>query len=319
MDLAAHVIRAERRIRKYIRETPLVHSVNLSGGGCQVYLKLENLQHTGSFKFRGAMNKLLTSETDDSGTRVIAASTGNHALAVARGMKLLGREGTIYLPESVSEQKLHRLRRYGVQLHFEGREPLEAEIRARKASEISGAVYISPYNDLQVVAGQGTIGVELKRSLSQIDYIFVSVGGGGLISGIGAYLKHAAPGVRVIGCVPANSPAMYDSVRAGRIVPARVLPTLSDGTAGQVEPQAITFELCRRLVDEWVIVDEDEIGRAIRLIYEKEGLVIEGAAGVSVTAFLRLKDRLCQPVPSRVVLVLCGGNIDSRTIRRLLL
>jgi len=299
---------AEKRIRPYIRETPVDHSFYLArAADCQAYLKLENLQHTGSFKVRGAINKLLSLEHGQREAGVIAASTGNHGLAVAYGASMLGMHGTIVLPENASPQKVNVLRRYDLDIAFFGTDCEQAETHARAEAEKSGMVYLSPYNDPHVLGGQGTIARELVHQLTSFDCIMVSVGGGGLISGIAGYLKEAGKDVEVIGCVPKNSPAMYDAIKAGQIVDSPLLPTLSDGTAGGIEAGSITFEPCRRYVDDWVLVTEDEIREAIKLIFEEHRYVIEGAAGVAVASFLKLRHRLGG---KNVVVVICGGNIE---------
>jgi threonine dehydratase len=307
------VLAAEKRIRPYIRETPVDYSSYLSRAtDCRAYLKLENLQHTGSFKARGAINKLLSLEPGQREAGVIAASTGNHGLAVAYGASMLGMHGTIFLPENTSPQKVKMLRNYEVEIVFFGTDCEEAEIHARTEAGKSGRVYISPYNDPHVLGGQGTIAVELLRQLAPIDCIMVSVGGGGLIAGIAGYLKEAGREAEVIGCLPKNSPAMFDSIKAGKIVDSPILPTLSDGTAGGIEADSITFEPCRRYVDEWLLVTEDEIREGIKLIFQEHRYVIEGAAGVVVASFLKLRDRLAE---KNVVLVICGGNIEGAKFR----
>src|SRR5574341_533795 len=189
MNLHVEAIQAEQQIRPYIRETPLEHSLALSQmGQSNVFLKLENLQHTGSFKLRGAMNKLLNLTPEQLQRGVVAASTGNHGLGVCYAARQVGTTATIYLPRNVSESKLATMRRFGGNLIASSDDCLDAEVTARQAAEASGQVFISPYNDLEVIAGQGTIGVELARQLERIDAVFVAVGGGGLIAGIAAYL-----------------------------------------------------------------------------------------------------------------------------------
>lgn len=307
------MLAAEKRIRPYIQETPVDYSFSLSRtAGCRAYLKLENFQHTGSFKARGAINKLLSLEHGQREAGVIAASTGNHGLAVAYGASMFGMHGTIFLPENASPQKVTMLRNYEVEIVFFGTDCEEAEIRARAEAGKSGRVYLSPYNDPKVIGGQGTIALELLHQLASIDSIMVSVGGGGLISGIAGYLKEAGREVEVIGCLPKNSPVMYDAVKAGQIVDSPILPTLSDGTAGGIEAGSITFEPCRRYVDEWVLVTEEEIREGIKLVFQEHRYVIEGAAGVVVASFLKLRDRLAG---KNVVLVICGGNIEEAKLR----
>lgn len=307
MDVRKEVLSAEARIREYIRETPLTYSPYLSNFcKCNIFLKLENLQLTGSFKVRGAFNKLLSLTTKQRDKGVITASTGNHGLGVAYAMKILKCKGTIYLPENSPESKINALKYYSVPLKYYGKNCDETEIYARKIADKNKQVYISPYNDVKIIGGQGTIGFEINEQLKNIDYVFASVGGGGLISGISGYLKSINKKIKIIGCLPENSPVMYESVKAGKIIDMEIRPTLSDGTAGGIEPGAITFELCKRLVDDWLLVSENEIKKAIKLILEKHHLVIEGAAGVTVASLIKRKNRFRN---KNAVLVICGGNI----------
>jgi threonine dehydratase len=176
-------------------------------------------------------------------------------------------------------------------------------------------VYLSPYNDPQVVAGQGTAGAELGRQIDRIDALFVSVGGGGLIGGIAGYLKAIGRDATVVGCSPDASKVMYESVRAGMVLDLPSEPTLSDGTAGGVEADAITFPLCRALIDEWALVGEPEIADAIRLGIDQEHQLIEGSAGVALAAARNLAGRF---PGGNIVIVLCGGNISADTLRRIL-
>jgi threonine dehydratase len=314
--LHSEVAAAEGRIRPYVRETPLERSPLLGQlGGGEVYLKLENHQHTGSFKVRGALNKLLSLAPDQRARGVVTASSGNHGAAVAYGLRLLDMRGLIFVPEHAAPSKVEMIRRLGAEVRFHGDDGVVTELYARQYAAEHGMIYISPYNDPQVVGGQGTIGVELERQLDRIDAVFVSVGGGGLISGVAAWLKAAAPGVTIVGCLPERSPVMAESVRAGRIVEMESLPTLSDGTAGGIEPGAITFDACRALVDEYVLVGEEAIGAAIRMCLEGHHMLIEGAAGVAVAAYL---DRGAAWERKRVAIVICGANIGVETLKDVL-
>ena len=281
MDIALEVTRAEQRIRSRVRETPLEPSEALGPGGGQgrLLLKCENLQHTGSFKARGALNALLSLSSEERARGVVAASSGNHGAAVAWGLRALGAQGTIFVPEGASSTKVAAIRRQGAEVRAFGDDASLAEGRARAFAAERGMPYISPYNDARVIAGQGTVAVELCRQLERINAVFVPVGGGGLVSGIAGYLKAVLPGVRVIGCQPEASPVMARSVEAGAIVDIPSGPTLSDGTAGGIEPGAITLPLCRSLVDEFVLITEDQIREALRLVLETHHLLIEGAAG----------------------------------------
>jgi threonine dehydratase len=316
MNLYTEITQAEPRIRPYIRETPLEHSLVLSEmGQSNIFLKLENLQLTGSFKLRGAMNKLLSLSPEQRAQGLVTASSGNHGAAVAYGLSRLGLSGQIFVPENASPVKVEMIRRFGAEVHPYGNDSGLTELYARDYAAQHGRVYISPYNDEQIIAGQGTIGVELARQLEQIEAVFVTVGGGGLITGIAGYLKAVNPEVAIIGCLPENSPVMAASVKAGRIIEMESKPTLSDGSAGGIEPGAITFEFCQKLVDDYVLVTEAEIKAAMRLMIESQHMLVEGAAGVAVAGYLKVRESF---QGRNVVIVLCGANISLETLRSIL-
>jgi threonine dehydratase len=315
VDVKREVLEAEQRIRPRVRETSVERSDELSRlGGASVFLKLENLQDTGSFKVRGAWNKLLSLTPGQRARGVVTASTGNHGLAVAFVLRRLGAPGIAFVPEGAAPVKLTGIASLGVEVRTAGADPVESEARARSFAAREGRVYVSPYNDPLIVGGQGTIGLELARQLDRIDAVFVPLGGGGLVSGIASYLGAVKRGVRIIGCSPENSPVMIRSVRAGRVLDLPSLPTLSDGTAGGVEAGAITLDLCRALVDEYLTVTEDEIERALALFLRSHETVIEGAAAVALASYLKVRERFAG---SRVVLVLSGGNIEPETLQRI--
>ena len=247
-DAAREVALAEPRIRAYIRETALEPSPALSRAtGAEVYLKLETAQITGSFKARGALNKLLSLSPAARAAGVVAASTGNHGLATAHALALLGIGGEIFLPASVSRAKLDALESRGARLRLIDDDPGLVETIARRTADASGRTYVSPYNDPQVIGGQGTVAVELRRQLASCDAVLAPVGGGGLIAGIAADLAGHSPGTRVIGCQPSACPIMVESVRAGRLLELPSAPSISDATVGLLEPGSITFPLCRDL------------------------------------------------------------------------
>ena len=310
-DLSQRIQRAESRIRLSVIETPLILSPTLSErSGAQVFLKLESRQHTGSFKLRGATNKLLSLSAEERARGVVTASTGNHALAVAHAAAQLDVAATIFLPEDASLRKGEKLRAFPIQLSQVPGDALDAEISARRSAAERGQVFISPYNDPQIIAGQGTVAVELLRQEPRLDAVFATVGGGGLMSGIASYLKACGRAVQTVGCQPERSAVMLASMRAGRIVETESLPTLSDGSAGGVEAQAVTFDLCRQHVDAWLTVSEAEIAQAMRLIYRESGEIIEGAAGVAVASLLQMGRRCAG---KRLAVVICGGNVDEDT------
>ncbi|EPZ8123368.1 threonine/serine dehydratase [Yersinia enterocolitica] len=298
---------AHQALRPQVRVTPLEYSPLLSQhSGCEIYLKCEHLQHTGSFKFRGASNKLrlLTDEQCQRG--VITASTGNHGQAMALAGKLAGVKATIYAPEQAAAIKLEAIRALGGEVELIPGDALNAELAADSAAQQQGKIYISPYNDRQIIAGQGTCGMEMVEQQPDLDAVFVAVGGGGLISGIATVLKKLSDKTQIIGCWSANATSMYTSLENGKIQEVAEQETLSDGTAGGVEPGAITFALCQQLIDQKVLVSEQEIKDAMRLIAHTDRWMIEGAAGVALAAALK-QAPLWQG--RKVAVVLCGKNI----------
>ncbi len=315
-DIVQEVALAERRIRAFVRETPLEASTALPySSGARIFLKCENLQHTGSFKVRGALNKVLSLSSEEVARGVVTASTGNHGAAVAFALRRIGATGTVFVPQGASSTKLAAIERQGGTIRVHGLDSSDTEAFARDYALRTGATYISPYNDVQVAGGQGTIAVELLRQLDHFDAVFVSVGGGGLIGGIAAHLKAERPAIRIIGCSPENSQVMIQSVKAGRVLDLPSLPTLSDGTAGGVEAGSITLPLVRDLVDEFSTVTESEIAAAMRNVMETHHMMIEGAAAVAVAAFERQKAAWAG---ARVVVVLCGANISLATLKEVL-
>ncbi len=307
---------AELRIRNVVRETPVERSAWLSEAcGGEVFLKLENYQVTGSFKIRGVMNTLLSMSDEKRRRGVVAASTGNHGAAVAYGMKTLKCPGVIFVPENAATVKVDAIRALGGEVRLHGDDCVIAETIARKHALQEGMTYISPYNDPDVILGQGTIGVELQRQLDRIDVIYIAVGGGGLLSGIAGYLKQVQPDLEVVGCSPENSPVLCRSLEAGRVLDMESSPTLSDGPAGGMEKDAITFARCRDLIDRFVLVTEDEIADGVRQILQRHHMLIEGAAGVAIAAFLRERNKLRN---KRIAIVLCGANISAEKLNDIL-
>lgn len=316
MNLPQEILSASERIRPYVLETMVEYSPWLSQL-CQadIWFKMEHLQITGSFKLRGATNKVLSLSPEQRERGVITASTGNHGSAFAYIADKIGCKGTIYLPETVSPAKVAAMKLYDVELIYHGKEPLKSEIKARQASNDSGREFISPYNDPQIIAGQGTIGVELEHQLPDLDCVLVSVGGGGLISGIASYLKSINPNIEIIGCQPLNSPVMYESVKRGKIWDMDSLPTLSDGTAGGLEPGSITFPICQQLVDDYLLFTEEDIKQAMLWLMEKHYHMVEGAAALPVAAVLKHPERF---QGKKVALILCGRKISLNVLQGIL-
>ena len=316
MELKKEFIDAESRIRKYIRETPLEYSPKLSDmGDCNVYLKCENLQITCSFKFRGAINKLLSLTESEKKRGVITASSGNHGAATAYALSKFGCLGIIYLPENASSAKVEALQQYGAEIKFHGTDCVKTETFAKDIAKKCNKIFISPYNDAKIIAGQGTIGVELNRQIDRIDSVIVPVGGGGLISGIAGYLKSTAEKINVVGCQPENSAVMYESIKAGKILDLESLPTISDGTAGGIESGSITFDICNKYVDNFVLVSEDEILNSIRFIIQNHYMLVEGAGALSVASFIKQKEKYAG---QNVVLILSGGKISIEKLKEII-
>lgn len=316
MHLAEEVTTAYERIRAHIYQTPLLYSHWLSQAcGGNVYLKLESEQVTGSFKARGSLNKLKWIREQQLEALPVTASTGNHGLGFARACDLLGMRGHVFLPTTAESSKVDAIRQYDVKIEFHGDDPYTTECYARQQAEEQGWIYVSPYNDRQIVAGQGTISVEILEQLPNPDNILATVGGGGLISGIGSYLGEYAPGTTVIGCQPENSPEMSVSVRAGEYQEVESRPTLSDGSAGGFEPDSITFDLCQQLVDEFVLASEDDIRHAIRSMIKHHHKIIEGSAGVAIAGLLK---KAAQFKGQTTVIIICGANISIEKLREIL-
>jgi threonine dehydratase len=314
--LPADIVLAANRIGPHIRETPLDHSPFFSElSGANVYLKLENLQHTGSFKLRGAFNKVLSLTPEERRAGCVAASSGNHGAAIAYAMKKLGVTGVIFVPEQTSPTKVDAIKRAGGEVRFFRTDGLDTENHAREYALQNGMAYLSPYNDEQVIAGQGSVGVEIARQLPEVDAVFIAVGGGGLISGIGAFMKSVNPNVEIVSCQPIASKVMTESVSAGEILDLPSEPTLSDGTAGGIEAGAITFDLCSELIDRFVLVSEEQIATAMQGFIDSHHQLPEGAAGVAIAGLLEVADDYAG---KNVVIVVCGGNISRETLKKVI-
>ncbi len=315
-EVRKETLDAEERIREYIRETPAEHSLFFSRlGNCNVYLKCENFQLTGSFKLRGALNKILSLSEEEKKRGLMTASSGNHGAAFSWALKRFGLNGSIVLPEITAPTKIDSLLLYGANIIKHGDDCIKAERFGRKTAETQGLTYIPPYNDLQIIGGQGTIGIELARQVQKIDCVLVPVGGGGLIAGIAGYLKSENLNIEIIGCQPENSAVMHESIKAGKILDLESKPTISDGSAGGIEHDSITFPICQELVDDFVLLTEDEIINALKLILEKHYMLVEGSAVLSVAAFVKQKTRF---KGKNIVLILSGSKISLETLKKIL-
>ena len=277
---------AANRIEPHVLRTPLLMSDPLSERhGADIAIKCEHLQRTGSFKVRGSANVVHSLPPDLAAEGVITASSGNHGIGVATAAASRGFACTIYLPEGAAPSKIAQIRRLGAEIVLvEGTDTSRAEMAARRAAEERGITYVSPYNDPRIIAGQGTIGKEILEDGAAPDAVVVSVGGGGLISGIATWIKASSPSTLVIGASAANDRAMAASIDAGEIITPHFEPTFSDGTAGGLEDDTVTFDICRALVDRWVDISELEIARAVASMVDDHHHLVEGAAGVALAA-----------------------------------
>jgi threonine dehydratase len=313
-DLAA-VEAARRRLRDAIVETPCAYSQTLSElTGARCYVKLENLQMTGSFKERGAANLLLQLSPEERRRGVIAASAGNHGLAVAFHAARLGAPATIVMPEYAPLVKVTNARRYGAEVVLHGSNFDEAYERAQAIRAERGLVFVHPFDDPRIIAGQGTLGLEVLEQCPEVEAIVVPVGGGGLIGGVGLAVKNTRSDVQVIGAQAAALPAMSRSLETQQRVRVDAAPTIADGIAVR-QVGALTLELARTWVDRVVTVDEEELSNAVLLLLEIEKTVVEGAGAAPLAALL---NRPLGLERRSVVLVLSGGNIDVTMLARII-
>ena len=305
-NTAENAVKARSRIADYIYETPLLPSQQLGDElGCDLKFKAENFQHTGSFKMRGAASKMTSIE---GGQGLITASSGNHGIACARAASLTGKNLTVVLPKTVANTKLEKIQSFGVEVILHGQESGQAETHAQSLASARQLSYVSPYNDPVVIAGQGTIGLELLEQSHQIDNVFISMGGGGLIGGMGSVLKHANPNTRVFGVSANNSAALAASMSAGEIVEIDHHETLADGVAGGVDIDSVTLPLALQVIDEVLYCDEAEIATALQTLALAEHQLVEGAAALAYAGLVQVSERLRNQ--SNVVL-LCGANFDK--------
>jgi threonine dehydratase len=316
-DVTARIPVARQTLAGAVHRTPLERSLWLSDAvGGEVLLKLECYQPTGSFKVRGALSAISQLSPDERARGVVTASAGNHGLGVAWAASRLGVSATVVVPDNASQAKVAALQRFPITLLRGGPSYDTAERKALELSRDSGAVFVSPYNDPWVIAGQGTIGVELLEDAPDVDVALIPVGGGGLISGIGSWLKSVAPSTQVIGVQSSASPAMERALAMGELVEIPILPTLADGLAANIQRGSITFDLARQVVDRVVLVSEDEIAATVRDSLHELHLALEGSAVVGIAALLNgtvtgLEDK-------RTAVVVTGRNIAADRLLELL-
>jgi threonine dehydratase len=311
------VFAARRRIARFVRRTPLVRSAWLSDiARADVHLKLESLQPTNSFKIRGACNALLCAARNASDViSVVTASAGNHGRGIAYAAEALGIHATIFTPANAPESKLAGIRRHGADLRAEAADYDEAERLAKAFARDRGVPFVSPYSDRDVIAGAGTISLELIEDLPRLDVAVCPLGGGGLFSAVGITLRALSPSTRIFGVEAEASPAFHVSLAAGRITTIDPKPTLADGLTGNMDPDTITFEIVRNTIDGAELVSEADITAAIRGLAAHEHVIAEGAGAVGVAAIL---SKRLNVEGLQVAVIVSGGNIDALKLKTLL-
>lgn len=305
---------AHKKISPYVNNTPLLHSNYLSENR-NVYLKLESLQITGSFKLRGATNKLLSLNNEQKKKGVIAVSTGNHGKGVAYASKQLDIQSTIFMSNMVPDHRRKAIESLGAKVEIVGTNSDEADLYAREYSKKNNIPLIHPFDDPMVIAGQGTIGLEMLESLPEVDTVIIPTSGGGLIGGIALAIKLQKPDVKIIATSMKRGPSMYESLKAGKPVDVDEEETLADCLGGSIGLEnEFTFKIAQDNIDDFILIDEDKIAEGIKLNFEKHKLVTEGAAATGVMV---VKDNLSPHLGKNIISLICGGNIDSELFSRI--
>ena len=307
--------KAHKSISPYINYTPLIHSLALSKN-LEVYLKLECLQVTGSFKLRGATNKLLSLTNEQKNKGVIAVSTGNHGKGVAHAAKQIGIKSTIFMSSMVPEHRKKAIESLGAKVEIIGNNSDEADLYAREFAKKNNITLVHPFNDLDVIAGQGTVGLEMLEAMPDIDSVIIPTSGGGLIGGIALAIKLQKPNVKIIATSMKRGPSMYESLKAGKPVDVKEEETLADCLGGSIGLEnQYTFGICKDVIDDFILIDEPKIAEGIKFNFEKHKLVTEGAAATSIMA---VKDQLSSHFGKNTICLLCGGNIDSELFGKII-
>lgn len=314
----ADIQAAAARIKPYVYRSPLHHSEQLSRlCGFEVYCKLDHMQITGSFKERGAVNKLLSLDDRAKSAGVICASAGNHALAVAYHGVRLGIPVTVVMPKWAPLIKVKNCRAFGAKVEFVGESFVEAYDYATRTSQQTGQTFIPGFDDVHIVTGAASAGIEILEDLPNVDVIIVPTGGGGLVAGIGLAVQHIKPGVQIIAVEPEHCPSLLASLKAGEVIRINSEPTLADGLA-VAQVGKVPFDILRSVgltPAQIELVTEPEIALAILRLMEMEKMVVEGAGAASLAAAIKLRDRL---KGKKVALLLCGGNIDVTTLNKII-
>ena len=307
--------KAHKSISPYINYTPLIHSLALSKN-LEVYLKLECLQVTGSFKLRGATNKLLSLTNEQKNKGVIAVSTGNHGKGVAHAAKQIGIKSTIFMSSMVPEHRKKAIESLGAKVEIIGNNSDEADLYAREFAKKNNTTLVHPFDDLDVIAGQGTVGLEMLEAMPDIDSVIIPTSGGGLIGGIALAIKLQKPNVKIIATSMKRGPSMYESLKAGKPVDVKEEETLADCLGGSIGLEnQYTFGICKDVIDDFILIDEPKIAEGIKFNFEKHKLVTEGAAATSIMA---VKDQLSSHFGKNTICLLCGGNIDSELFGKII-
>ena len=307
--------KAHKSISPYINYTPLIHSLALSKN-LEVYLKLECLQVTGSFKLRGATNKLLSLTNEQKNKGVIAVSTGNHGKGVAHAAKQIGIKSTIFMSSMVPEHRKKAIESLGAKVEIIGNNSDEADLYAREFAKKNNITLVHPFDDLDVIAGQGTVGLEMLEVMPDIDSVIIPTSGGGLIGGIALAIKLQKPNVKIIATSMKRGPSMYESLKVGKPVNVKEEETLADCLGGSIGlDNQYTFGICKDVIDDFILIDEPKIAEGIKFNFEKHKLVTEGAAATSIMA---VKDQLSSHFGKNTICLLCGGNIDSELFGKII-
>lgn len=307
------IFRASSVLKDIIRPTPLAKAYGIAPE-CDLYLKPENLQNTGSFKLRGSGYKIAMLSEEEKARGVIACSAGNHAQGVALAASKCGISSLICLPDSAPISKVEATKAYGAEVCLVPGVYDDAYRKALELKEEKGYTFVHPFDDEYVIAGQGTIGLEIMNEMSDVDAVIVPIGGGGLISGVACAIKSISPQVKVYGVQAAGAPSMYNAIREGKRAALTGVATIADGIAVK-EPGAVTYEMVRQYVDDIALVTEDEIAAAILALIEKQKMIAEGAGAVSVAAAMFHKF----PIEGKkVVCLISGGNIDVTSLSRVI-
>lgn len=306
---------AHKKILPYVNYTPLVHSEYLSNYS-NVKLKLENFQITGSFKLRGALNKLLSLSKSEKEKGVIAVSTGNHGKGVAYASKVLGIKSTIYMSSMVPQYRRKAIENLGAKVEIVGQNSDEADLFAKNLAKEKNISLIHPFDDEDIIIGQGTVGLEMLEQFPDADTIIIPTSGGGLVSGIAQAIKLQKPNIKIISVSMERGPSMYDSLKKGVPVDVEELETLADCLGGSIGlDNKFTFNIVRKYVDDFVLVSEEKIAEGIRINFLEHKIVSEGAAATSIMV---VKEKLSSHIGKNIICLICGGNIDTQLFNKVL-